>query len=92
MEIMTQACSLVVISLASFLLPSFGRWRNNVKRFQAGQGGVVRSNDGALGTKLGQLLSALYVCPFLRGLCSQTPNLLLETESIFNPNFSNSTG
>lgn len=63
-----------------------------MKSFQAGQGGVVRSNDGALGTKLGQLLSALYVCPFLRGLCSQPPNLLLETETIFNPNFSNSSG
>lgn len=29
---------------------------------------------------------------FPRGLCSQGPNLLLETETIFNPSFSDSAG
>lgn len=58
-----------------------------------GQGGVVTSRDQLWGKSWGSFcVPFMEVGTFLRGLCFQGLNLLLETEAIFNPSFSDSAG
>lgn len=54
---------------------------------------MVTSNDEPWGQSwVSFWVSFMEVGTFLRGLCSQRPNLVLDVETIFNPSFSDSAG